>query len=188
MRREMLLFDTPGADNTRATLEACRRRADELDIQHVVVATSTGDTLVRTLNVFEDTEVEVVGVTLLAGYWETFEGPDALKIEEAEARGAKVLTATHALMGNVEAAVREKFGGAPPVELIAHTYYTLSQGTKVAVEVAVGAADAGLIPTEREVIAVGGSSRGADTALVLEPACSIRFFNLKVREIIAKPR
>ena len=41
-----------------------------------------------------------------------------------------------------------------------------SQGTKVAVEIAVMALDAGLIPW-RAVIAVGGSGRGADTAVVL---------------------
>lgn len=188
MRSEVLYFEEPGPDNTQTTLRAARRRAEELEIGHVVVATSTGETLVQALNEFEETEVRLCGVTLLAGYWDTYQGPDELKIEEAEARGAQVLTATHALMGNVETAIREKFGGLPPVELVAHTYYTLSQGTKVAVEVAVGAADAGLIPVDREIISIAGSSRGADTALVLQPACSVRFFDLRVREIIALPR
>jgi len=50
------------------------------------------------------------------------------------------------------------------------------------------AADAGLIPVDREVIAIGGTGRGADTALVIKPATASRFFNLEIREIIAKPR
>ena len=103
---------------------------------------------------------------------------------KAEGMGAKFLTATHTLMGNVEAAIKERFGGLPPVELIAYTLYLFSQGTKVAVEVAVMAADAGLIPVDEDVISVAGT----DTALVLRPAYSTDFFTLKVREVLAMPR
>jgi len=59
---------------------------------------------------------------------------------------------------------------------------------KVAVEVAVMAADAGLLEGEGEVIAVAGTGSGADTAVVLSPAYSTSFFELKVREVIAMPR
>ena len=58
----------------------------------------------------------------------------------------------------------------------------------MAVEVAVMAADAGLAPTDREIIAVGGTGRGADTALVLRAAHMNSFFDLEIREIICKPR
>ncbi len=188
MKRELLLFEEAGPKNTEATLQAARRRAEELGIRHVVVATSTAATVLKALDAFEDMDVEVVGVTLLAGYWQVYAAPDEAKVEEAEARGARFLTATHTLMGNVEAAIREKFGGLPPVEIIAHTYYTLSQGMKVAVEVATGAADAGLVPTDSEIIAVAGSNTGCDTAVVMQAACSIRFFETSIREIIAMPR
>ena len=50
------------------------------------------------------------------------------------------------------------------------------------------AADAGKVSTLEDVIAIGGSNKGADTALVLRPANMNRFFDLKVREIIAMPR
>jgi hypothetical protein len=50
------------------------------------------------------------------------------------------------------------------------------------------AADAGLIPIDRKIIAIAGTSRGADTALVIKPAHAADFFDLKVEEIIAKPR
>ena len=49
------------------------------------------------------------------------------------------------------------------------------------------AADAGLIPTDRDVIAIGGSGRGADTALRILPTNASRFFELRIREVIAKP-
>ena len=188
MRRELLLFEEAGPANTEATLEAARQRADELGIRHLVVATSSGETVLRALEAFEGTDIEIVGVTLLAGYWQAYGAPDAAKIEAAKARGARILTATHTLMGNVETAIREKFGGLPPVEIIAHTYYTFSQGMKVAVEVATGAADAGLIPTDKEIIAVAGTGTGCDTAVVMQAACSIRFFDTSIREVIAMPR
>ena len=188
IKRELLLFEKPGPRNTAATLEAARRRADELGTKHVVLATTTGETLLRALDAFEGTDVNIVGVTLLAGLWKKYEPPDERKIEAARARGAKILTATNALMGNVETAIREKFGGLPPVELIARTYYSFSQGMKVAVEVALGAADAGLIPEGEEAIAAAGTDRGADTAIVLRTACTVNFFDLRVREVIAMPR
>jgi hypothetical protein len=50
------------------------------------------------------------------------------------------------------------------------------------------AADAGLIRTDEDVISVGGTGKGADTALLLRPVNSFNFFDLKVREIICKPR
>jgi hypothetical protein len=36
--------------------------------------------------------------------------------------------------------------------------------------------------------AVAGTGRGADSAIVVRPANQNRFFDLKVREIIAMPR
>ena len=58
----------------------------------------------------------------------------------------------------------------------------------MAVEISVMAADAGLVPTNREIIAVGGSGSGADSAIVLKAAHMNNFFDLEVREIIVKLR
>jgi hypothetical protein len=58
----------------------------------------------------------------------------------------------------------------------------------VAVEIALMAADAGLVIPQEEVIALGGSDRGVDTALVLKPAHTHAFFDLQVLEILCKPR
>jgi hypothetical protein len=61
------------------------------------------------------------------------------------------------------------------------------QGTKVAIEIALMAADAGLVRTDQDVISVAGTSKGVDTALVLRPANSADFLSLQVREIMCKP-
>jgi len=60
--------------------------------------------------------------------------------------------------------------------------------TKVYVEITLMAAYAGLIPVDREVVAIAGSDRGADTAFLIKAADSSQLFNTAIREIIAKPR
>jgi len=100
--------------------------------------------------------------------------------------GAKIFTGTHAL-SSVERAIRKDFGTIQPLELIANVLRLMGEGTKVCVEIALMAADAGLIAVDRDIIAIGGSGRGADTALRLRPANTARFFELKIREVIAEP-
>jgi hypothetical protein len=72
-------------------------------------------------------------------------------------------------------------------EIIAYTLRIFGQGTKVAVEIALMAADAGLVRTDEDVISIGGTGKGVDTALVLRPATSSHLFDLRVREVICKP-
>jgi hypothetical protein len=185
--KTIVYFDTVGPDNTEATLRASAERAQELGIAQVVVATSTGKTALMAAEAFGE-GVKVIGVSLQRGLWRKYVGLDAGIVEAAEARGVAFLTCPHTLMGAVDSALRDKFGVLPPQQLIAHTYYTLSQGTKVAVECMMMAADAGLLDMAREAISIAGTDHGADTALVLKPVFSHEFFSLKVREIIAMPR
>lgn len=182
-------FDKPGPQNTEKTIEIAKKRAKELNIKYIVVATSSGETGIKVAEAFKDMDAQIIAVTLHAGRWKVYEAPDPEKIKRLKEMGVKVLTCTHALLGNIEMAIRERFGGGMmPAELIAHTLYRFSQGMKVAIEVTLMAADAGLIPVDKEVIAIAGTDKGADTALVLKPAYTNEFFNLEVREIIAMPR
>jgi hypothetical protein len=72
--------------------------------------------------------------------------------------------------------------------IIANTLRMLGQGMKVVIEISVMAADAGLVRVDEEIIAIAGSGRGADYAVVLTPVNSNDFFDLKVKEILCKPR
>ena len=82
--------------------------------------------------------------------------------ERLHKMGIKTLTCIHALGDNVGSAFTEKHGGVTVEEVVRETLYRLSQGMKVAVEIALMAADAGLIPVDREVIATAGTGEGAD--------------------------
>lgn len=48
------------------------------------------------------------------------------------------------------------------------------------------AADAGLI-SQDDVLALAGTGRGADTVALVAPQSSNKLFDLKIREILAKP-
>ena len=186
VERKTVYFEAPGRQNTESVLKLVKNYAQAEGIRNIVVASTTGETGVKASKVFEDFNLVVVS------HHVGFQKPGVWELKEENRReilenGAKILTATHALSG-VERAVRKKFTTVMPLELIAHTFRLFGEGTKVCVEITIMAADAGLIPVDREVIAIGGTSRGADTALVIKPATASRFFNLEIKEIIAKPR
>jgi hypothetical protein len=90
-------------------------------------------------------------------------------------------------LSSAERAIRKDFGTIQPLELIANVLRLMGEGTKVCVEITMMAADAGLIPVDRDIIAIAGTGRGADTALRIKPAHAAQFFSLKIREVIAKP-
>jgi hypothetical protein len=184
MEGRILYFERPGKQNTDATLQAARERAAALAIRQVVVASTHGYTAKRAKEVFEGLDVETVAVSICAGYAE--EGWTMTEAERAalEELGITVLTSLHSLGDDVS----DAFGGQAPNRIVRETLYRFCQGMKVAVEVVVMAADAGLLDMGHEVIAIGGTDEGADTALVLAPAYAREFKELEIREILAKPR
>lgn len=186
IKRETIYFETAGSQNTETVLKSARKYVEEAGVKDVVVASTTGETGVQASKMFGG--LNLVVVTHHSGFLNL--GEQELKEEkrqEAIANGATILTATHALSG-VERAIRKKFGTIGPTEIAANTLRLFGEGTKVCVEIVLMATDAGLIAADRNVVAVAGSGRGADTALLVKSANSSRFFNLEVKEVIAKPR
>ena len=104
-----------------------------------------------------------------------------------EANGAKVFFHLHAF-GGVGRAVKQKFGPIQVDEIVANVLRMFSQGVKVCLEISCMACDSGLIKSGKPVIAIGGSGGGADSAVVLLPSNTHRLFEIKVLEILCKPR
>ena len=187
--KEIAYFDRSGSGNTGGVIQAVQKGVKELGIEQVVIASDTGETTLKFWEALRGTGVKLISVCEHAGY----DGGDESSISEAarrnlESKGIQVLVCSHALSG-VGRSIGKKFGGISHVEIIAYTLRLFgTDGIKVAVEVSVMAADAGLVPTDREIIAVGGTGRGADVALVLRTAHMNNFFDLEIREILAKPR
>jgi hypothetical protein len=186
IERKTLYFESHGKLNTDVLLDYVKEYARNMGINNIVVASTTGETGVKASKTFKG--LNVIIVTHHCGFSET--GKQELTEENRKVileNGAHILTATHAL-SSVERAIRRELGTVQPLELIAHALRRLGEGTKVCVEITMMAVDAGLIPVDKDVIAIAGSGGGADTALLIKPANASKFFDLKIREIIAKPR
>ncbi|MBN1545367.1 MAG: hypothetical protein JW902_01760 [Syntrophaceae bacterium] len=179
-------FPGSGPANTQAVLQAAAKRAAEKQIGVVLVATCSGNTALLAREIFPP-EVHIIAVTHVTG----FAAPNTQELTEANRaalteKGIPIFTGQHAF-GGVGRAVRNKLNTYQVDEIMAYTLRTFGQGTKVSIEIALMTADAGLVRTDQDVIAIGGSAEGCDTALVVQPANSFRFFDLKVREVICKP-
>lgn len=191
LMRQVVYFEKPGAQNTDDTIKFAMERATELGIKHVVVASSSGDTGVKVARAFKGKGVKVVVVGLHVG----FSLPGVRRLEERHTKALKelgvvVVEQTHALSG-VERSITRRLGGASRVESIAEALRTLTgAGTKVCVEISIMAADGGHVPVDGkvEIIAIGGTQGGADTACLILPAHANNFFDLQIREFIAMPR
>lgn len=178
-------FEKPGKVNTARTISYALLRAEALRIKHLVVASTTGATALKLVQKAKH-KYHIVCVTHHAG----FAQPGKREIPSATekkliASGVSLLCTTH-LFAGIDRAVRLKFGGLAPAEIVANTYRTLGEGVKVAVEIAGMALDAGLIPYGEDVISIAGTGIGADTAIVIQPAHSNRFFETRIKEIICK--
>jgi hypothetical protein len=91
------------------------------------------------------------------------------------------------LTRGIEAALMQKHQGVYPAYIVAQSLRLLGQGIKVTVEIAVEACDAGLLPEGQDIVAVAGSGKGADTVVIIEARPSDRFFDLRIKQILAKP-
>lgn len=185
--QQVTYFAQPGRVNSGPTLRLALARAAALGIRSIVVASTTGATALR-LAKLAGSSISVVCVTHHAGFREPGRSELTEPVENALAAfDVPVLRTTH-LMAGLDRAVRLKFGGLGPAEIVANTCRIFGEGTKVAIEVAVMALDAGLVPVGKDLVAIGGTGRGADTALVIRPALSREFFDTTVREFICRPR
>jgi hypothetical protein len=197
-------FERPGPINTRKTLECCKRRADELGLSTVVVASLRGQSASLAVELFEGTGLEVVAVTIPPGaFWavdsltndlwkdipefrmqkEEWEkaGLERVRMDmdaETESRlagaGATVVRGTIPFYG-IGTSLTARFKGLNYEQYFTEALRLISGGMIVCVEVAIMAADANAIPVDREVIVAAGTSMGLDTAVVMRPSTSLTF-------------
>jgi hypothetical protein len=189
-------FDKAGGHNTDAVVQAVLERLAEGDIRTVVVASTTGYTALCFADALQDRD----GVTLVSvaetplvrewGYEYPCLKPEAkLKLMR---RGVIVADKLPYLFHS--SVLDDSRWEAPtPVEILRETLYAFGQGLKVAVEVSMLAAASGFVEPFQDVIAVGGTSRGADTAAVVRATFPNHAFSkddtkrLKIREILCRP-
>jgi len=183
--KKTVYFSKAGEQNTDELLKFAKQYVEREDIKDIIVASTTGETGAKAAETFKGRNVVVVTHNF------GFQEPGKTEFQEEYkkkilADGAKIFTGIHAL-SSAERAVRKDFGTIQSLELMANVLRRLGEGTKVCVEITMMAADAGLITADKDVVAIAGTGRGADTALRIHPANAARFFDLKIREVIMKP-
>jgi len=179
-------FANYGSENTDEVLRIAKQRAEELGIKTILMASTRGDTAAKAMEVFNG--MKVIAVSHSIGMFEPniheFSGENRKIVES---KGGVILTTTHTFAG-LSRAMRQKFNTYVIGDIVANTLRIFGEGMKVVCEIAMMAADGGLVRTDEDVISIAGTNKGADTAVVLRPVNSHNFFDLKVKEILCKPR
>jgi len=173
-----------------------KERALKRGIKKIVLATHTGFTAAKALDIFKDTEIKMVIVQ--GGGAKARINKDLVEKAEKERHvwllHDKIKMITHHYPESAQNTLRR-----------------FSEGMKVCVQIVLMATDAGVISKGEEVIAVAGTGYydfeekggGADTAVVMEALDSKSFFDIsfskgerrrvkekegrKIKEIICKP-
>jgi len=172
-----LYFEEGGQQQTEATLEAARQRALEVKPEAVIVTSTSGKTALKAAAIFEGTGMRLIAAPFQKHLWEQYAAPDPEMA--AQCRQMRV----------------EFLPDEPAVPLldterpdIVNAWRAVSHGFKVALQVASMCVDTGLLPDGAEVIAIGGSGTGADTAILVETHGYDQVLSSNVKEIIAMPR
>jgi hypothetical protein len=182
-----MYFDKAGKEHTDATLKLAIDGAKQRKLTHLVVASTHGNTAMAALPLLQGSGLKMVVVTHNVGFAKPnesgFESEARMAIEAA---GHTIHTGT-LVTRNMNKAFSSKFGGYSQTEIVNATLRMFGQGMKVCPEIAAMAADSGLVPFG-DVVCVAGTGHGADTAVVLQATSSNNFLDIKIREILCKPK
>jgi hypothetical protein len=178
-------FEKRGKKNTEETLQLAKKRARELGISYVLIASTHGYSALQAADVFSGANLQLVAVSISPSFDDMGWTLTDQEREDVEAAGVSVLTGLHALADGIPEGF---YGVNTPGTIVAETLRFFSQGMKVAVEISIMALEAGIIAQGNEVISVGGTDEGVDTAIVARPAFARKIKEYRVLEILCKPR
>lgn len=172
IEKKIEYFTNYGSQNTERIIEIVKKRVEEGDINTVVLASTSGETGVKFSKALKD----CANVIIVSH--EEMRPTYKQQITES---GGKAVDKTHLpLHMKGMDGVRESFRA-------------FGQGFKVAVEVILIASDKGQVNLYEDVIGVGGTAKGSDTAIIARTTRSEEMFGkdekkkLEIREVLAMP-
>lgn len=161
---ETIYFNKTGKENTEETLKLAKRVADQKGIKNIVLASTTGYTAEKAIEICEGLKITAVG-------------------EERSAFPSELINGLEKDGHKVYFGDEEEYSYSEDMQT---AFRRFSQGTKVAVEVAVIATKKNAVQIGEKIIAIAGTHEGADTALVINVAKD--FNDIVIEELICKPR
>jgi uncharacterized protein len=186
--KKIIYFDSQGEHNTDAALDTAVACCRGSGLKKIVLASSSGATALK-LKLKAGADMDVIAVTYGAGtrFTEAVEAFNKNR-ESLVNAGITIVRGVHALSGAERTFENTYKTGFMPLNLVSDTLRLFSQGMKVCVEVSIMAAEAGHISPAEDVVVLGGSGEGADTAVLMKPAYAANIFSLKIKEILCMPR
>lgn len=194
VERKVTYFRYCGEVNTEKVLHAIKLRCKETNLSKVVIASETGRSAIKALDVFRGTKIKMIVVT---HYPATTWGPKgnipiglkrkeyAETLKKLEEKGVKIVQGTRPFAPPSRSI---NWNYPTPECIIDKTLEIFGAGTKIAIEAAIIATDAGEVNEGEEIASCAGTYKGLDTALVVKTTYSANFFReFEIREIIAKP-
>ena len=179
MESKVIYFEDIRPENTGVTFGLVKARLKESGIQKVVLASTTGATAQRAMEFFKSAGVQLVVIPHQHDFRKVNAFPPEL-VQTLQEAGHAVHFGTMLFhTGNL-------YESTAPT-LMANLLRCFSQGVKVCFEIILMATDAGLLIPGEKVIAVAGTAKGSDTALVMQAASSQHLKNLRVLEMLCKP-
>ncbi|MCE1248786.1 MAG: hypothetical protein LWY06_19265 [Firmicutes bacterium] len=182
-----MYFDIKGKENTDKALEIAFSEAKARGVGHIVIASTWGGTAEKAAALAKNYPgIKVVIVTHNTGF--KTPGVQEFNAEiraKLEGEGVAVLSGTMPTR-TIGRAIKDKTGFSQE-DICCASWRMFGEGTKVCIEIAGMACDAGLVPPE-DIIVVAGSGSGSDTVILMNARSSHEIFSVKIREILAKPR
>jgi hypothetical protein len=180
MENKIVYFEDAKKDNTIETFQLVQERLKELNINKLVLASTTGATARRAMEFFKDSSVQLIVVPHQYG----FSSPENLfpqeLVKELRENGHEVYFGTMLFH-------TERIYATNTPSIIADFLRCFSEGVKVCYEITLMASDGGLLKPGEQIIAVAGTGRNSDTAMVMQAATTRSLNKLKVNEILCKP-
>ncbi|NHI92905.1 MAG: hypothetical protein EAX96_10425 [Candidatus Lokiarchaeota archaeon] len=190
MESNILYFEKAGPQNTDNVLQIVKKKAEEKKIKDIILASTTGETALKAMKIFDSKSYNLVAVThasyFIKGQYQELKDENKKILLDHK---VKIVTGVHALSG-IGRSYRSDI--KPPIwsftDLLGRTFRSiLGDGFKVCIEVALMAVDSGVVTLDNDILSIGGKGTGADTALLLTPASTSNFLDLKIKEIVCKP-
>ena len=180
MEHLITYFETLDPENTDITFRLARERARQLEIRKIVIASTTGATAKKAMEYFKNDGIQLI---VIPHQWDFHREINAFPQELAKT----LREAGHVVhFGTMLFHTTDLYESTTPV-VMANLLRCFCQGFKVCFEIVLMATDGGHVKSGEKIIAIAGTGRGSDTALVMQAASSQHLKNLRVHEILCKP-
>ena len=179
MEGKIVYFERSGEENTGAVFDLVDEAMAQTGIKKVVVASTRGGTARHAMDRYKGKGVRLIIVPHQYGSRPEQRFPEEL-VGRARAEGHEVLFSTMVL--SMDALLGPSAGSR-----MSDSLRVFCQGFKVCVEILLMAGDAGLVGAGEQVIAVAGTGRGADTAMIATGSTTRDLKALHVSQILCKP-